>query len=38
LKATYLTMFPVKQWLKAHTPLGRTVRLGRIQIEHHNSR
>jgi len=37
LQATYLTMFPVKQWLKTHTPLGRMVRLGRIQIEHHTS-
>jgi hypothetical protein len=33
LRATYLTMFAVKQWAKTHTPLGRKVQLGRIQIE-----
>jgi hypothetical protein len=33
LRATYLTLFPLKQWLKEHTPLGRTVKLGRIKLE-----
>jgi hypothetical protein len=33
LRATYLTLFPLKQWLKAYTPLGRRVKLGRIKIE-----
>jgi hypothetical protein len=33
LRATYLTMFPAKHWIKTHTPLGRKVRLGRIQTE-----
>jgi len=33
LRATYLSMFPVKHWAKTHTLLGRKVRLGRLQIE-----
>lgn len=33
LRTTYLAMFETKQWIRAHTPLGRFVRLGRIQIE-----
>ncbi len=33
LRTTYLTMFPLKQWMKTRTPLGRRVRLGRIQEE-----
>ena len=33
LRATYLTMFETKKWLKNKTPLGRLVRLGRMQIE-----
>jgi len=33
LRATYLTMFAVKHWAKTHTPLGRKVQLGRIQVQ-----
>lgn len=33
LRTTYLSMFPVKHWAKTRTPLGRKVRLGRLQIE-----
>lgn len=33
LRATYLTLFPLKQWMKARTPLGRMVSFGRIQID-----
>jgi len=33
LQATYLTLSEIKQWLKANTPLGRLVRLKRIEIE-----
>ncbi|MGC2172343.1 MAG: sulfotransferase [Candidatus Sulfotelmatobacter sp.] len=33
LRATYLTMFEAKHWIKTNTPLGRFVRLGRILIE-----
>lgn len=33
MRATYFTMFEAKQWAKTHTPLGRRVKLGRIQAE-----
>jgi hypothetical protein len=33
MRATYFTMFATKQWMKAHTPLGRRVKLGRIYAE-----
>jgi hypothetical protein len=33
LRATYLNLSEMKQWLKAHTPLGRLVRLKRIEID-----
>jgi Sulfotransferase family len=33
LRATYFAMFEAKQWMKVNTPLGRKVRLGRIEIE-----
>src|SRR5258708_20945199 len=33
LRATYLSLSEIKQWLKARTPLGRLVRLKRIQVE-----
>ena len=36
LRATYHAMFEAKQWIKTHTPLGRRVRLGRIEIEPHD--
>jgi hypothetical protein len=32
LRITYHALFPVKHWLKMHTPLGRKVRLGRIRM------
>jgi hypothetical protein len=32
LRTTYLTLSEIKQWLKANTPLGRLVRLKRIEI------
>ena len=33
LRTTYLAMFEAKHWIRANTPLGRFVRLGRIEIE-----
>jgi len=33
LRGSYPALFGIKQWMKAHTPLGRRVRLGRIKIE-----
>jgi hypothetical protein len=33
LRASYFAMFEAKHWMRANTPLGRFVRLGRIQIE-----
>jgi len=33
LRALYLAMFEAKLWMRVNTPLGRWVRLGRIQIE-----
>lgn len=32
MRATYRILFEAKQWLKTHSPLGRRVRLDRIQI------
>ena len=33
LRASYFAMFEAKHWMRANTPLGRLVRLGRIGIE-----
>ena len=33
MRATYLSMFEAKQWIRTHTPLGRFVQLERIEIE-----
>ena len=33
LRTTYLAMFEAKHWARANTPLGRLVRLERIEIE-----
>ncbi|MGD0164574.1 MAG: sulfotransferase [Candidatus Sulfotelmatobacter sp.] len=33
LRTSYLAMFEAKYWMRANTPLGRFVRLGRIEIE-----
>jgi hypothetical protein len=33
LRATYLSMFAAKQWMRINTPLGRWVKLERIEIE-----
>ena len=33
MRATYFAMFQAKQWMRTHTPLGRMVKLGRIQLE-----
>jgi hypothetical protein len=33
MRATYLPMFAAKHWMRTHTPLGRLVRLERIQQE-----
>lgn len=32
LRTSYFAMFEAKRWIKDHTPLGRLVRLGRIEI------
>ncbi|MGA8431727.1 MAG: sulfotransferase [Candidatus Sulfotelmatobacter sp.] len=32
LRTSYFAMFEGKRWIKDHTPLGRLVRLGRIEI------
>jgi len=37
MRAIYFTMFQTKWWLKAHTPLGRRVKLGRILLENEAS-
>jgi hypothetical protein len=33
LRSTYLPLFDAKQWLKTHTPLGRRVHLGRMEMD-----
>lgn len=33
MRAMYFVLFQAKQWAKMHTPLGRRVKLGRIQME-----
>jgi hypothetical protein len=33
LRNTYLPLFGAKQWLKTHTPLGRRVHLGRMEMD-----
>jgi len=33
MRATYLSLFDAKQWMRATTPLGRLVHLERIEIE-----
>jgi hypothetical protein len=33
LRSTYLALFNAKHWMRVHTPLGRMIRLERIQIE-----
>jgi Sulfotransferase family len=33
MRATYSTMFQTKWWLRTHTSLGKTVKLGRIMVE-----
>jgi hypothetical protein len=32
MRATYLTIFQTKSWLRTHTSLGRRVKLGRIMV------
>lgn len=34
MRASYLSLFSTKHWIKTKTPLGRLVRLERIEIEH----
>jgi Sulfotransferase family len=34
MRASYLPLFAAKHWIKTNTPLGRLVRLERIEIEH----
>ena len=33
LRATYLPLFEIKQWMRTNTPLGRLVQLERIEVE-----
>jgi hypothetical protein len=33
MRATYLAMFEVKQWMRTNTPLGRFVDLQRIETD-----
>jgi hypothetical protein len=38
LRSTYPPLFAVKYWLKTKTPLGRLMRTGRMELEHHAAR